>query len=91
MQSEAEAVRAAESCVLADAERHMAAQEFPKGGTCRDCADCVRDCFDEAEDRFMRDELNARYGICIESEEHPFLVPLDQWHGWYECWVRRWE
>ena len=37
MQSEAEAVRAAESCALADAERHMGEQEPQDCGRCWQC------------------------------------------------------
>lgn len=72
---------------LRRAERHFNGTEPRCGGRCRECEHCVRDAFDEVDDQDVRDELTARYGICIKSEEHPFLVPLDQWHDWEECWM----
>lgn len=68
--------------VLAEAERHMS--DHPEGGMCRDCANCVQRCFDAAP-RSIADELTTRYGICSESS--PYLVELDEWHDWDECWM----
>lgn len=76
------------SQVLIDAlVRYGEPDEHPEGGPCRDCAWCAQGCFDEAEGSALRDELTAEYGICHEDDEHPYLVPLDQWHPWDECWT----
>lgn len=83
MQSEAEAVRAAESCVLGAAERHMAAQE-PCGGKCWEC-----DNFYEIQ---AGDELPIGLsrqldfcGACIVSGSVT-IVDRSEWHSWEECW-----
>lgn len=89
MQSEAEAVRAAESCVLGSAERHANGPETLRGGTCRDCGYCLRDCFDAARGAALRDVLNAEYGICAGDRDEPRLTPLDEWYPWDECWIPR--
>lgn len=70
--------------ILAQADAHMSAH--PKGGKCRDCANCVTGCFDAAY-KSLADELTAHYGICAESE--PYLVELDEWHEWEDCWCER--
>ena len=79
MQSEAEAVRAAESCVLADAERHMGETygEFPElGGICHTCrhfvplnaddgAEILRVIPYEVDGRFqVATRLRASLGVC---------------------------
>lgn len=71
--------------IMGRADRHMS--EHPKGGRCGDCRFCECLCFDEAE-QGLADELNAHYGICGESER-PFLVSLDSWHEWEDCWCER--
>ena len=83
MQSEAEAVRAAESCVLADAERHMEAPE-PTGGKCWQC-----DNFHEIQ---VSDELPPGLrrqldfcGACV-SDGSATIVDRSEWHSWDECW-----
>lgn len=83
MQSEAEAVRAAESCVLGAAERHMAAQE-PCGGKCWEC-----DNFYEIQ---AGDELPIGLsrqldfcGACIVSGSVT-IVDRSKWHSADECW-----
>lgn len=83
MQSEAEAVRAAESCVLADAERHMRTQE-PCGGKCWQC-----DHFHEIQ---ASDELSA--GLCRQLDfcgacvvdGSVTIVDRSEWHSCEECW-----
>lgn len=70
--------------ILGRADRYMS--EHPKGGTCRDCANCVTGCFDAAYIN-LANELTAHYGICNESE--PYLVELDEWHEWEDCWCER--
>lgn len=72
---------------LAAAERHMnEGEEHPCGGECRFCSHCVMCCFDEAAPS-IKDTLNAEYGICREAPDEPFIVPLDQWHDWEDCWT----
>lgn len=61
--------------------------EHPEGGTCGECRNCVVRCFDAMADRVARDDLNACYGICVETPEHPYLVALDEEHSWDECWT----
>lgn len=72
---------------LRAAERHMDEPDAPEGGTCGQCSHCVTCCFDEVADGGIRDEMTARYGICIECPERPFVVPLAEWHAWSECWM----
>lgn len=83
MQSEAEAVRAAESCTLADAERHMGARER-RGGKCWEC-----ERFREIQ---ASDELPtglARQldfcGACV-VDGCVTIVDRGEWHSWEECW-----
>lgn len=88
MQSEAEAVRAAESCVLGAAERHMCAQE-PRGGKCWDC--------DHYHEIQASDELSpglARKldfcGACV-VDGYVTIVDRSEWHSSDECWTEeRW-
>ncbi len=91
MQSEAEAARAAESCVLADAERHMEEVygEPREGGKCWQC-----DHFHEIQ---VSDVLPAGThrklnfcGACV-SDGSVTIVDRGEWHSWYECWTEgRW-
>lgn len=83
MQSEAEAVRAAESCVLGAAERHMEGAGAA-GGTCWQC-----DNFHEIQ---ASDELPAGLrgqldfcGACV-SDDSVTIVDRSEWHSWDECW-----
>lgn len=83
MQSEAEAVAAAESCTLAAAERHMSVKE-PCGGKCWEC-----DHFHEVQ---ASDELPpglARQldfcGACV-VDGSVTIVDRSEWHSWDECW-----
>lgn len=83
MQSEAEAVRAAESCVLGAAERHMNAQELC-GGKCWQC-----DHFHEIQ---ASDELPQGLcrqldfcGACV-SDDSVTIVDRSEWHSADECW-----
>lgn len=88
MQSEAEAVAAAESCTLADAERHMRGPA-PTGGKCWQC-----DHFHEVQ---ASDELPpglARQldfcGACV-VDDCVTIVDRSEWHSWDECWTEeRW-
>lgn len=80
MSYDVDAARAYDA-ILASADERMSAH--PKGGKCRDCANCVTGCFDAAY-KSLADKLTAHYGICAESE--PYLVELDEWHEWEECW-----
>lgn len=84
MQSEAEAVRAAESCTLADAERHMEDDEPREGGKCWEC-----DSFHEVQ---ASDELStglARQldfcGACV-VDGSVTIVDRSEWHSLDECW-----
>lgn len=84
MQSEAEAVRAAESCVLGQAERHMEELEPRNGGKCWQC-----DHFHEVQ---ASDELSpwlARQldfcGACV-VDDSVTIVDRSEWHSWDECW-----
>ena len=83
MQSEAEAVRAAESCVLADAERHVDAQECC-GGKCWECEH-----FHEVQ---ASDELPPGLvrqldfcGACVH-DGCVTIVDRSEWHSADECW-----
>lgn len=83
MQSEAEAVRAAESCALADAERYMGAQER-RGGKCWEC-----DHFHEIQ---ASDELTPGLvrqldfcGACV-VDGCVTIVDRSEWHSVDECW-----
>lgn len=83
MQSEAEAVRAAESCVLGAAERHMAAIEL-HGGKCWQC--------DNYHEIQASDELPAGLrrqldfcGACV-SDGSMKIVDRSEWHSSDECW-----
>lgn len=83
MQSEAEAVAASESCVLAAAERHM--EGCPRsGGKCWEC-----DNFYEIQ---AGDELPIGLsrqldfcGACIVSGSVT-IVDRSKWHSSEECW-----
>lgn len=83
MQSEDEAVHAAESCVLADAERHMAGLVL-RGGRCWEC-----DYFHEVQ---ASDELPAGLrrqldfcGVCV-VDGSATVVDRSEWHSYGECW-----
>ena len=84
MQSEAEAVRAAESCVLGAAERHMNAQE-PCGGKCCGCT-----YFHEVD---VSDELPRMVhrmldycGACDYFDDIT-IVDRSEWHSMDECFL----
>lgn len=81
-QTQAQAERAAYSCVLADAERHENGPEVPRGGRCRDCASFRADCLSNLADP---SKLEG-YGICADCPDDPQLVEADEWHEWDECW-----
>ena len=81
MQSEAEAVRAAESCVLGAAEQHM---EEVYGGKCWEC-----DHFHEIQ---KSDELPGALarmldfcGACV-VDDCVTIVDRGEWHSADECW-----
>ena len=83
MQSEAEAVRAAESCVLADAERHMNGMEAC-GGKCWQC--------DNYHEIQVSDELPSALarmldfcGACV-VDDCVTIVDRSEWHSADECW-----
>ena len=83
MQSEAEAVAAAESCVLAAAERHV--EGCPRsGGKCWEC-----DSFHEVQ---ASDSLNPGFarqldfcGSCV-VDDCVTIVDRSEWHSADECW-----
>lgn len=83
MQSEDEAVRAAESCVLADAERHMGGFERA-GGKCWQC-----DHFHEVQASDELPNALARMldfcGACV-VDGCVTIVDRGEWHSWEECW-----
>ena len=83
MQSEAEAVRAAESCVLGQAERHMNAKE-PSGGKCWKCDHFheiqVSDCLPSGVARSL-----AFCGACV-VDDSVTVVDRSEWHSADECW-----
>ena len=83
MQSEAEAVAAAESCVLAAAERHMNGKPVT-GGKCWQC--------DNYHEIQASDELSAGLrrqldfcGACV-SDGSVTIVDRSEWHSSDECW-----
>lgn len=83
MQSDAEAVRAAESCVMADAERHMEELE-PCGGKCWEC-----DHFHEVQaSDGLPDGLRRQLGFCgaCVVDGSVTIVDRSEWHSWEECW-----
>lgn len=89
MQSQEEVESTCYANELAAAERHMEDVERGdehEGGVCGGCAYCYMRCFDEAKLSWMRDELNARYGIC-NGHDTPYLVSLDEEHEWGDCFV----
>lgn len=86
MQSEAEAVRAAESCVLADAERHMEEVygEPREGGKCWECK--------RFHELLASDSLNPDFarqlgfcGACV-ADGCVTIVDRSEWHSADECW-----
>lgn len=85
MQSEAEAVRAAESCVLGAAERHMEELES-RGGKCWKC-----DHFHEVQASDKLPNALARMldfcGACV-VDDCVTIVDRGEWHSWDECWER---
>ena len=83
MQSEAEVVRAAESCVLADAERHMAAPE-PAGGRCWQCDNYHEIQVSDELPTGLRRQLDF-CGACV-SDGSVTIVDRSEWHSWDECW-----
>lgn len=83
MQSEAEAVRAAESCVLADAERHMEAPE-PTGGKCWQCDRFYEIQASDELPQGLRRQLDF-CGACV-SDGSVTIVDRSEWHSWDECW-----
>lgn len=68
--------------VLRQAERAFNGMPHPEGGRCRDCVNFRGDCLRAlaSEDGF------EGYGICMDCEEDPQIVPADEWHDWDECW-----
>ena len=83
MQSEAEAVRAAESCVLGQAERHMNAKE-PSGGKCWQCDNYHEiQASDELPNALAR-MLNF-CGACV-VDDCVTIVDRSEWHSADECW-----
>ena len=84
MQSEAEAVRAAESCVLGAAERHMAEGEEPSGGKCWQCDNYHEiQASDELPNALAR-MLNF-CGACV-VDDCVTIVDRSEWHSADECW-----
>ena len=83
MQSEAEVVRAAESCVLGAAERHMAELE-PDGGKCWQCDNYHEiQASDELPNALAR-MLNF-CGACV-VDDCVTIVDRSEWHSADECW-----
>ena len=83
MQSEAEAVRAAESCVLSQAERHMEAPE-PTGGRCWQCDNYYEIQVSDELSSGLRRQLDF-CGACV-SDGSVTIVDRSEWHSWDECW-----
>lgn len=84
MQSEAEAVRAAESCVLGAAERHMAELE-PRGGKCWECSHFHEvDVSDELPNMLRR--MLDHCGACDYFGDFR-IVDRSEWHSADECWM----
>ena len=83
MQSEAEAVRAAESCVLADAERHMEAPE-PTGGKCWQCDNYFEIQVSDELPQGLRRQLDF-CGACV-VDGSVTIVDRSEWHSADECW-----
>ena len=83
MQSEAEAAANAYGCVLADAERHMNAQEAC-GGKCWEC-----DHFHEIQKSDELPNALARMldfcGACV-VDDCVTIVDRSEWHSADECW-----
>lgn len=84
MQSEAEAVRAAESCVLGAAERSMNAQE-PSGGKCRDCAYFHEIDISDELPRMVHRMLDY-CGACDYLNDMK-IVDRGEWHSNDECFL----
>lgn len=86
MQSEAEAMRAAESCVLGAAERHMEEiyGEPREGGKCWECAS-----FHEVQASDELPNALARMldfcGACV-ADDSVTIVDRSEWHSADECW-----
>ena len=83
MQSEAEAVRAAESCVLADAERHMVG-DGPSGGKCCRCRSFHEAQASEELPSALRRMLDF-CGVC-DFRDDMTIVDRGEWHSADECW-----
>lgn len=84
MQSEAEAVRAAESCVLGAAERHMEELE-PRGGKCWQCSHFHEvDVSDELPNMLRR--MFDHCGACDYFVDFR-IVDRSEWHSADECWM----
>ena len=83
MQSEAEAVAAAESCVLGAAERHMEATE-PTGGKCWQCDNFYEIQVSDELPPGLRRQLDF-CGACV-SDGSVTIVDRSEWHSWDECW-----
>ena len=84
MQTQEQAEAAAYSCVLGQAERHMAEGEASSGGKCWQC-----DHFHEAQ---ASDELPAGLarqlsfcGACV-VDGCVTIVDRSEWHSADECW-----
>lgn len=84
MQSDEAVALAVESCILADAERHMAELEPREGGKCWQC-----DRFHEVQ---ASDELSAGLrrqldfcGACV-CDDCVTIVDRSEWHSADECW-----
>lgn len=86
MQSEAEAVRAAESCVLADAERHMEEVygEPREGGKCWQCDNYHETQVSDELPQGLRRQLDF-CGACV-SDGCVTIVDRSEWHSADECW-----
>lgn len=87
MQSLEEAAKAAEGCVLGEAERRMNAGEgHPDGGTCAGCASFREvECSEEVPG-ILRRQLGY-CGLCMDAPREPVVVDRSEWHSWDECWT----
>lgn len=83
MQSEDEAVRAAESCVLADAERHMGGFDLA-GGKCWQCDNFHEVQASDVLPAGVRRQL-AFCGVCV-VDGSATVVDRSEWHSTDECW-----
>lgn len=84
MQSNEAVALAVESCILAEAERHMADGDPSEGGKCWQCDNYHEIQVSDELPQGLRRQLDF-CGACV-SDGSVTIVDRSEWHSWDECW-----